>query len=587
MKNQRKDRLFRRISVSFILLISVAFALILTITAYSTFRILNQEYSLRLTQQLGGTADLLDQTINDVYKIHESVQNDGRLKENIRRWYETGGETITENPGDPGAEPAFARDDLMRIRSLSTLLSCVYLYGTEGRLISSYDNIPRGDAFSGELGEIVKAFAASRAYRKFAVLNDSVFYLCALYDSNYRYKAYLAIEMNQNRLFFRCFQDARNMFSDLLITDGEYWIAELGNVLENVPGMVADTDITHQGGRSYLRFESSSKVYSSWTLVGIYDRSILVQDIMERIYPLILIYLVTVAAVILISLLNARRITRPIEELSLSMQQVEKGEYPPPLPAEQDEVGTLIEGFNHMVSSLRQLHQNLLEEQNEKRKIEVASLNTRLQLLQSQINPHFIYNTLNTMNYLASEAGNEELSQIIFSFSSLLRSSVSVDSEYVPLRTEIESVKYYMQIQAYRYADVRFTCEYVIDPRTENLWIPRMILQPLVENSLMHGILPSDSGEGTIRIRCSRREDYLYIHISDNGVGIPPDKLEKLQNGELKVSNGYNHIGLNNVRERINILYQQDCHFQMISMEGEGTVISFRIPIKEGGRDGG
>ena len=388
------------------------------------------------------------------------------------------------------------------------------------------------------------------------------------------------MEINQNRLFFRCFQSAADLFPDIHITDGRSWIEDLGKPLEEEPGVLLYADTAHRSSRSYLVFRSTSKIYSAWTLVGLYDRSILLRDILKQISPLLLVFLVTILAVIMLSVQNARRITRPIEELSGSMQRVEQGEYPAPLSVgRHDEVGTLLEGYNHMVGALQQLHKNLVEEQNEKREIEVASLNTRLQLLQSQINPHFIYNTLNTMNYMAQEAGNDELAGLIYSFSSLLRSSISTDSDFVPVHTEIDSVRYYLEIQSHRYADVRINCVYAIDPETENLLLPRMILQPVVENSLIHGILPSESGEGTIRIRCSLRDGFLYVHISDNGIGIPPEKLEKIRTGELKVSNGYNHIGLNNVRERLEILYRQDCRFEMMSSEGKGTVISFRMPV--------
>ena len=562
---RKQSSLGRRISVSFILLITITFVLVLMITSYSTFHILNREYASRLTQELDGLTDSLDLTINDIYKINESIQNDARLKTEIRKWYDT-----------PGS---FATDHLSRVRSLSTLFSCVYLYNSDASLISRFDNIRRTDSFLADLKSEVFLFSQMKAYRSFVTVEGSIFYLCSLYETDYRYNAYLALEINQNRLFFRCFQRAKSQFPDIHITDGQEWVKELGEPLKAFPAEIAGSASARRGNRSYLVFTSVSRSYPAWTVVGLYDRTILIHDIMHQIFPLLIIFFVKILAVILISLLISRRITRPIEKLSGSMQLVEQGQYPPPLYVERhDEVGTLVDGYNHMIQALQQLHQNLLDEQNEKRQMEVSSLNMRMQLLQSQINPHFIYNTLNTMNYLAQEAGNDELSQLIYSFTSLLRSSISIDSDFVPVHTEIDSVKYYLQIQSYRYADIRIHCVYAIDPSAENVLLPRMILQPLAENALIHGILPSGREEGTIRIRCSVRDTFLHVNISDTGVGIPPEKLEKLRTGELKVSNGYNHIGLNNVRERLEILYKQDCGFQILSEEGRGTVISFKVP---------
>ena len=572
MNKFRQTKLGRRISLSFILLISLTFVLVLLLTTYNTFRILSREYALRLTQELGNLTDSLDQSVNDLYKINETIQNDARLKESILSWYDHGNEESA----------SYASDQLSRIRGVSRLMTSLFLYDRDTQLIASFDNIRRSDSFASSLQEAARTFSEGKAYRAFVPIGDSLFYFCSLFEDDYRYNACLALDINTNLLFFRVFPNDLKLFSDVHITDGANWITDVGDPLPEEPASILASDTFRRGGRTYLVLQHGSKSYPGWSLIGLYDQSLLFRDIMRQLFPLILVFLVTIPAVILISVLIARRITRPIEELSGSMQLVEQGQYPPPLSIRQDdEVGTLVEGYNHMVGALQQLHTNLLEEQNEKRKIEVAELNTRLKLLQSQINPHFIYNTLNTMNYMAQEAGNEELSGLIYSFSSLLRSSISADSDFVPVHTEIDSVKYYLEIQSHRYADIRLDCIYEIEPDTRNLLLPRMILQPLVENSLIHGILPTENGEGTIRIRCSRRNDFLYVHISDNGVGIPPEKLEKLRTGELKVSNGYNHIGLNNVRERLEILYQQDCRFTMLSREGEGTALSFRVPVKE------
>ena len=137
-----------------------------------------------------------------------------------------------------------------------------------------------------------------------------------------------------------------------------------------------------------------------------------------------------------------------------------------------------------------------------------------------------------------------------------------------------------MRIQRQRYADRDIECLFTADEASREALLPHMILQPLVENSLFHGILPNQGQPGKIHLVSLMQNDVISLFIIDNGVGISEEKLEKLNRGEIRMTNGYSHIGLNNVKERLSLMYPSQSTFAIISQEGEGTTIFFSVPYR-------
>ena len=148
------------------------------------------------------------------------------------------------------------------------------------------------------------------------------------------------------------------------------------------------------------------------------------------------------------------------------------------------------------------------------------------------------------------------------------------------MESEIACIRHYMRIQSMRYGDREVQCQMDVDEEAKAALLPRLVLQPLVENSLYHGILPCDDRAGLILVTCETDGVTLFVSVRDNGVGINPEKLEKIQTGEGVSPSGYNHIGIKNVKERLQLLYQQDCHFQISSQANTGTTISFQVPYR-------
>jgi len=249
--------------------------------------------------------------------------------------------------------------------------------------------------------------------------------------------------------------------------------------------------------------------------------------------------------------------------------------------SDTDEIQKLVSGFNTMVENLQQLSSDIVLEQEKKKKAEVSMVETQLKLLQSQINPHFIHNTLNTMNYLAKKEGNTKLSEMIFSFNSLLRSSMSYDEMFVSIAEEIENLRNFINIQKMRYDDeveIKFICN--VESEADEAILPKLIVQPLVENALYHGIAPTDGG--VISVTVGVRDNRLSIEVRDDGIGINNAVLEEISRGKHLKARRSGQMGIDNVNERLLLYYGESSRLNIKSIPDEGTVISFTIPFETG-----
>jgi len=233
-----------------------------------------------------------------------------------------------------------------------------------------------------------------------------------------------------------------------------------------------------------------------------------------------------------------------------------------------DELSDLAEDFNVMVVDIKKLMHKVYQQQKEERQRE-------LQVLQSQINPHFLYNTLDTLQWKALEHGAHELSDLIVSLSSFFRISLSKGKEFITLEKELEHVKNYLVIQQFRYRDI---LEYNIDCDTElfKCSLPKILIQPLVENAIYHGIKPK-LGNGAIRISVFEEDDILKIVVKDDGVGMNKEKLNQIKNNLDKHYTG-NNYGLYNVSRRIFLNFGEDYGLDIDSEENAGTTVTVRLP---------
>lgn len=290
---------------------------------------------------------------------------------------------------------------------------------------------------------------------------------------------------------------------------------------------------------------------------------------------LIIIIIATSAVASITASLLSNIIAKPVKELGSTILKVEQGDLDarvenlPP-----DEFGDLGISFNHMVERIEQLLVEIREEEVKLRKSE-------LRALQAQIHPHFLYNTLDSINWLSRENRNEDVIKLVEALTSLFRIVNSKGDDFIPMASELEHVKSYLTIQKIRYED-SFTYDFDIDPLVLNVPVIKLILQPIIENAIYHGV-KLGGGKGNINIRARKIRDIMLIEISDNGKGMDEKRLQQVKREldgthETKASTVY---GLKNVHDRIQIYYGQEFGLQIHSEEGNGTVVMYKIPIRE------
>ena len=238
------------------------------------------------------------------------------------------------------------------------------------------------------------------------------------------------------------------------------------------------------------------------------------------------------------------------------------------------EFGEVGKGINDLSESIEKLLETRLESEKQKRDLEY-------QMLQSQINPHFLYNTLNSIKMMASIQGATGIAEMTTALASLLRSISKGDRLLIPIREELSLVKDYFTIQNYRYGGMINVNIIVDDETIMNHDIIKFSLQPLVENSIFHGLEPK-GGIGNITIHLSYADDNISIEVIDDGIGIPPDKLSQILNQTTNDKNDFfKEIGISNVNRRIQYEFGEEYGISVHSVEGSGTNMQIIIPRRE------
>ncbi|PYI52858.1 cache domain-containing sensor histidine kinase [Paenibacillus flagellatus] len=275
-----------------------------------------------------------------------------------------------------------------------------------------------------------------------------------------------------------------------------------------------------------------------------------------------------------VALLVARYIRKPVQALMRKMRLVKAGDLRATVNSRRnDEFGELADTFDSMLGQIRELIDHLGESREMKRKLEI-------QVLQSQINPHFLYNTLGTIGNVVELERYEEVDPIIASLVSILEYGIADASEAVRLQDEFDNVRHYLYIQNIRYGQA-FELVLTADPELIDYPLFRMMLQPIVENSLFHGYA-GGTIQGPIRISVYRGEDAVVIEVADDGIGMPADKVRGLLQPDAGSSGGRasrRRIGLYNIHKRIQLYYGEAYGLDIRSEPGKGTSVQARFPL--------
>ncbi|HHV98399.1 MAG TPA: histidine kinase [Clostridiaceae bacterium] len=329
--------------------------------------------------------------------------------------------------------------------------------------------------------------------------------------------------------------------------------------------------ITNEGKDSRI-YNIMNSLNTGWKIVGVSYIDELVTNKSEIENSHKLWGFICLATAMIISIILSRRISSPIKHLESLMKQVERGNFDIKVDIESaNEIGELGRAFNIMITKIKELMKQNMKEQELKRKSE-------LKALQAQINPHFLYNTLDSIVWMAEAKNSEEVVLMTSALAKLFRLSISKGEEIIPVHNEIEHVRSYLIIQEMRYRN-KLEFEIDVDPEIYHFKTLKIILQPLVENSIYHGI-KNKEGIGKIKIKGKICNDKILLQVIDNGIGMDQEKIKNIFEKSGK-SPGRSGVGVKNVNERIKLYFGKDYGLEFQSEPNKGTTVNVWLPIIE------
>ncbi|HBE77074.1 MAG TPA: hypothetical protein DDW65_04735, partial [Firmicutes bacterium] len=363
-------------------------------------------------------------------------------------------------------------------------------------------------------------------------------------------------------------------------SDGQIFGAgEQKYVNKNIRELKFLTKKVHSDHQSFITTINKQKVFISicnvpkmnWVLINLQDYRIITHNIDKLWRYAILIIILLIGLFLAFSILFFQKIIIPLNRLIRQMKLVEQGNFEAQIEVGgNDELHHLGESFNKMVYEIK----NLMIERDKQEK---ARSKAELEALKAQINPHFIANTLNSIRLMAMIAKAGSIQNMIEAFMKLLSSSLGKDEATTTVDEEIENLRNYTHIMKVRYGD-KFDVDFMIDEELKATGILKMILQPILENAILHGMSEKES-KGFIQVSGTRIRDEVYFEIYDNGVGISPEQVAQLLNGNYKNPKGLSSIGIGNVDRRIKLNYGSHYGLTIESELGEYTRVKVVLPF--------
>ena len=345
------------------------------------------------------------------------------------------------------------------------------------------------------------------------------------------------------------------------------------------PKWLEKIETTFQNGERSFILEWDQETYDVFGqyngLTGWKTYSVVaVQDIFPQAAQLrgtiaMIVMLAVFAGLVAVTVLSCS-ITAPIRELSNAMKQVEQENFDIEIQSRRkDEIGHLITSFHYMVGKIRQLICEVYQKKIEQKNAEIRAL-------QAQINPHFLYNTLDSINWMLIERDEQDISDVVISLGEILRYAVGGQNHLVPLGSEARYIESYLFIQKNRLED-RLNYQWELAEDTLDVLVPRLIMQPIVENAVIHGIEPLKKG-GVILMKAWIEKEMLLIRVTDNGRGMNQEELEALRE-KISGTDEIENIGMRNIQRRMELIYGQEQAMEIESVQGEGTTITLRMKV--------
>ncbi len=360
-------------------------------------------------------------------------------------------------------------------------------------------------------------------------------------------------------------------------------------IMENIAGMEKERGEKSErffktalhGEEVLVSYEILDK--NGWRVISIIPYSYLMESTVNNgIFTLIcILFLVLIS--IYVAVLVTKSIAVPVKRLLTAMDKTGLGDLDVRLEdrwtLNKDEHAQLALGFNRMTTRLQMLIDEVYRSEINKKELEFRKKEAELNALQQQINPHFLYNTLETIYWMADIKGETEIGEMVTALGNFFRKSISHGKEYVPVSDEVQNVQYYVYLQKIRFRE-RFEVVWEIDARILDCLIIKLILQPIIENAIVHGVESMEKG-GLIVVKGYMQEEKLYFEVIDNGKGMSKKKLEEFH---AYINNSQNEkeqsVGVKNVHQRIRLYHGEEYGITIFSKQNAGTRVVLCLPVQ-------
>lgn len=331
----------------------------------------------------------------------------------------------------------------------------------------------------------------------------------------------------------------------------------------------SDDGIKSISGKDYYFISSKSKL-SKWTVLTVIPQKELFSYINTMSYITLSVGALICILSVIIAIFIASSVTKPLHKLNLKMKQVGKGNFDVTIDEGYGEVGEIGRTVQKMMEEIKRLINEIYREEGEKR-------NAEMNALQAQINPHFLYNTLNTIKWMANMQGAKSIETALGSLSSLFSFIAKSNSDFIPIRAEIMFIQEYLSILSLRYYN-RFFVSYEIDEEVYGYKTLKFLLQPVIENAIFHGIEGVDR-KGLLKISAYKSGNRIVFVVEDNGKGIENEVLQSIFKEDEDIAHKrINSIGIPNIQKRVKLFFGEDYGLSIKSEDEHGTQVKVSIP---------
>lgn len=560
-----------------VLLVTISITLL---TASVITAVFYQESSARLEENYGENmyarirqiGDAFDDDFKEIYYLNTQMSCDETLLSLSRDYRESGDERRLEEIAEILADYSSMLGDVH---------SVYFLIPEAGVIVTSQENPVYRKNIEASTEAVFKNLAAHAATP--ATIRDPLHpssYLMSIAstagEEAGRPEAYVMSSMDERRLYYKYLdglEDNTESFAVLLNPADEVASAKeqsrLGTVFKNAVyrersenGVLDRKD----SGRLSVTYQVPFTGFHIFMDVGM---DVILGDLKDIRYFLGLILLLCCGTAAVLAYFITGAMYRPMKKLTQAMGQIGEGDLERRVEiTTKDEIGALSREFNNMLDHIQELIQQLIRE-------EMLKKDAELEALQYQITPHFMYNTLNSIKYAALIKGEKEIGGLVEDFIELLQASINKKGNFVTVAEELNFVEHYLNLQKMRYED-RIRVEYAVEPEAEGCYLPRLLLQPLVENAILHGLDMKDDNS-RITITAAVEENRLHLTVADNGRGMSEEQIQELITKKGKKTSGLSGIGVSNVRERLELYYGGEGKLCYESSK-EGTLAHIYLP---------